>query len=126
MQDLFFFSSRRRHTIWNCDWSSDVCSSDLSIARTLITETPEGSATGAAHALQSEAPPTLHSKRPGSVEPKTAEPAAAPGAAASARAIVSVAVQTILHVKAAGVSSSWPKRSVARTRSVWSAVASDQ
>src|SRR5689334_24211842 len=24
-----FFSSRRRHTIWNCDWSSDVCSSDL-------------------------------------------------------------------------------------------------
>src|SRR5438309_2655430 len=26
----FFFSSRRRHTIWNCDWSSDVCSSDLS------------------------------------------------------------------------------------------------
>src|SRR5438309_2402287 len=25
----FFFSSRRRHTIWNCDWSSDVCSSDL-------------------------------------------------------------------------------------------------
>src|SRR5689334_16345956 len=26
---LFFFSSRRRHTIWNCDWSSDVCSSDL-------------------------------------------------------------------------------------------------
>src|SRR6266481_9636426 len=26
----FFFSSKRRHTIWNCDWSSDVCSSDLS------------------------------------------------------------------------------------------------
>src|SRR6266568_8011330 len=26
----FFFSSRRRHTRWNCDWSSDVCSSDLS------------------------------------------------------------------------------------------------
>src|SRR5438309_8913174 len=21
----FFFSSRRRHTRWNCDWSSDVC-----------------------------------------------------------------------------------------------------
>src|SRR5579862_1937043 len=33
MKDLklffFFFSSRRRHTRWNCDWSSDVCSSDL-------------------------------------------------------------------------------------------------
>src|SRR6266481_3175431 len=27
---VFFFSSRRRHTRWNCDWSSDVCSSDLS------------------------------------------------------------------------------------------------
>src|SRR5207249_12011859 len=26
---LFFFSSRRRHTISNRDWSSDVCSSDL-------------------------------------------------------------------------------------------------
>src|SRR4030066_1827881 len=24
-----FFSSRRRHTIFKCDWSSDVCSSDL-------------------------------------------------------------------------------------------------
>src|SRR2546430_12064844 len=25
---MFFFSSRRRHTIFDCDWSSDVCSSD--------------------------------------------------------------------------------------------------
>src|SRR6266567_2455472 len=25
----FFFSSRRRHTRLDCDWSSDVCSSDL-------------------------------------------------------------------------------------------------
>src|SRR5205085_8343915 len=25
---LFFFSSRRRHTRFDCDWSSDVCSSD--------------------------------------------------------------------------------------------------
>src|SRR5256886_2472116 len=31
---LFFFSSRRRHTRFDCDWSSDVCSSDL--IRTLI------------------------------------------------------------------------------------------
>src|SRR5579862_789208 len=29
----FFFSSRRRHTRWNCDWSSDVCSSDLDQCR---------------------------------------------------------------------------------------------
>src|SRR5438270_11756590 len=27
---FFFFSSRRRHTRFDCDWSSDVCSSDLS------------------------------------------------------------------------------------------------
>src|SRR5690348_34677 len=26
---VFFFSSRRRHTRWTGDWSSDVCSSDL-------------------------------------------------------------------------------------------------
>src|SRR5438034_10516861 len=26
---MFFFSSTRRHTISLCDWSSDVCSSDL-------------------------------------------------------------------------------------------------
>src|SRR6267142_4709598 len=29
---FFFFSSRRRHTSLTCDWSSDVCSSDLGIA----------------------------------------------------------------------------------------------
>src|SRR5438270_9682651 len=27
----FFFSSRRRHTRFDCDWSSDVCSSDLDV-----------------------------------------------------------------------------------------------
>src|SRR5207253_6344272 len=27
----FFFSSRRRHTRWPRDWSSDVCSSDLKV-----------------------------------------------------------------------------------------------
>src|SRR2546430_4942206 len=30
---FFFFSSRRRHTRFDCDWSSDVCSSDLSNER---------------------------------------------------------------------------------------------
>src|SRR2546430_17695325 len=29
---FFFFSSRRRHTRFDCDWSSDVCSSDLARA----------------------------------------------------------------------------------------------
>src|SRR5688572_1862170 len=28
---FFFFSSRRRHTRFDCDWSSDVCSSDLPV-----------------------------------------------------------------------------------------------
>src|SRR5690606_33405957 len=45
---LFFFSSRRRHTSFSRDWSSDVCSSDLGLpvgpsasswlVRTLTTE----------------------------------------------------------------------------------------
>src|SRR5260221_4359567 len=30
LNDIFFFSSRRRHTRSQCDWSSDVCSSDRS------------------------------------------------------------------------------------------------
>src|SRR5260370_27877272 len=30
---VFFFSSRRRHTRFKCDWSSDVCSSDLMVAQ---------------------------------------------------------------------------------------------
>src|SRR5207237_7213220 len=29
--DSVFFSSRRRHTRFKCDWSSDVCSSDLDL-----------------------------------------------------------------------------------------------
>src|SRR2546427_9575073 len=33
---IFFFSSRRRHTRFDCDWSSDVCSSDLVLAITAI------------------------------------------------------------------------------------------
>src|SRR2546430_6686069 len=33
---FFFFSSRRRHTRFDCDWSSDVCSSDLAVARALV------------------------------------------------------------------------------------------
>src|SRR5690625_7887614 len=30
---VFFFSSRRRHTRWPRDWSSDVCSSDLEVLK---------------------------------------------------------------------------------------------
>src|SRR6266487_4742968 len=38
----FFFSSRRRHTRWTGDWSSDVCSSDLFtlvVANNILFET---------------------------------------------------------------------------------------
>src|SRR5256886_9533269 len=41
----FFFSSRRRHTRFDCDWSSDVCSSDL-VRRALISGCALGLATG--------------------------------------------------------------------------------
>src|SRR5207302_6934178 len=30
IEESFFYSSRRRHTRFSRDWSSDVCSSDLS------------------------------------------------------------------------------------------------
>src|SRR5256886_12418134 len=36
----FFFSSRRRHTRFDCDWSSDVCSSDLKGSRLMIQAGP--------------------------------------------------------------------------------------
>src|SRR5882762_774361 len=39
---FFFFSSRRRHTRFKCDWSSDVCSSDLTILDQTIVEEWEG------------------------------------------------------------------------------------
>src|SRR3989475_9131180 len=34
---FFFFSSRRRHTRFDCDWSSDVCSSDLTDSHSIIS-----------------------------------------------------------------------------------------
>src|SRR5205085_7114558 len=39
---FFFFSSRRRHTRFDCDWSSDVCSSDLSISSSADEEIERG------------------------------------------------------------------------------------
>ena len=35
---LFFFSSRRRHTRLQGDWSSDVCSSDLTSTNYIAIE----------------------------------------------------------------------------------------
>src|SRR6266498_4720815 len=36
MRDSFFFSSRRRHTSCGRDWSSDVCSSDLTVVGAVL------------------------------------------------------------------------------------------
>src|SRR5690242_21403824 len=40
---FFFFSSRRRHTRLTCDWSSDVCSSDLTGASRRVDGLPRES-----------------------------------------------------------------------------------
>src|SRR2546430_2861730 len=39
---FFFFSSRRRHTRFDCDWSSDVCSSDLNLYPYVYYSTIDG------------------------------------------------------------------------------------
>src|SRR5947209_9952753 len=39
---LYFFSSRRRHTRYWRDWSSDVCSSDLTVAPPSTSASPNG------------------------------------------------------------------------------------
>src|SRR6516164_10183904 len=55
---FFFFSSRRRHTSWNCDWSSDVCSSDLGPRRgaqgTARRVDPKSAQAGSARPARSE------------------------------------------------------------------------
>src|SRR5688572_32331052 len=61
---VFFFSSRRRHTRFDYDWSSDVCSSDLfgssGAARIVIAKVPGATADAAV---------TEQSPRPRLVEP---------------------------------------------------------
>src|SRR5260370_19230812 len=53
----FFFSSRRRHTRFKCDWSSDVCSSDLRRQRRDTTEiTTGGGGLGGISPLAATAP----------------------------------------------------------------------
>src|SRR2546430_7604954 len=49
---LFFFSSRRRHTRLDCDWSSDVCSSDLAGQLALTTPPSATAQSGAPFAQQ--------------------------------------------------------------------------
>src|SRR5690606_4298626 len=49
---FFFFSSRRRHTRFSRDWSSDVCSSDLVV----VSSAANCSATKTIQVIQSESP----------------------------------------------------------------------
>src|SRR5690625_7846103 len=49
MRDSIFLTSRRRHTRWPRDWSSDVCSSDL-------TSDPGGSETDPGPGAESDPP----------------------------------------------------------------------
>src|SRR2546430_6838916 len=56
-----FFSSRRRHTRFDCDWSSDVCSSDLDDRRRHAAGALLAQARRRAHARLA----ALHSRRRG-------------------------------------------------------------
>src|SRR6266571_4837026 len=44
LEVCFFFSSRRRHTRLTCDWSSDVCSSDLEPCSSRVVADPGSTA----------------------------------------------------------------------------------
>src|SRR5260221_13722015 len=48
---FFFFSSRRRHTRSLCDWSSDVCSSDLEEAAQVASKWAQSLDDSTLHAL---------------------------------------------------------------------------
>src|SRR6266508_1620372 len=58
---FFFFSSRRRHTRWPRDWSSDVCSSDLKVERKRLHQR---CLAGAARARRGDAPSRLSVRSP--------------------------------------------------------------
>src|SRR5436853_1468797 len=72
----FFFSSRRRHTRCLSDWSSDVCSSDLSCRiddlETILNDHCTPSIVPLPHEVPQEAPPTTPYDTSGSRgEPET-------------------------------------------------------
>src|SRR6266702_6309404 len=75
---VFFFSSRRRHTRWPRDWSSDVCSSDLTVrvegpgVSTPVPFCGEGAERGTGGERDAEVPVAIAAPhRPGSKLPVT-------------------------------------------------------
>src|SRR5256885_16664635 len=64
----FFFSSRRRHTRLQGDWSSDVCSSDLS-RKPEQSAAPSGSCPGAVRSAPPSRMPAPASGRPRGCRP---------------------------------------------------------
>src|SRR5207253_7030936 len=61
---IFFFSSRRRHTRWPRDWSSDVCSSDLfGVPPLVAVDVPPHAASGPASITPPANTPALISRR---------------------------------------------------------------
>src|SRR5690625_842625 len=79
---MFFFSSRRRHTRWPRDWSSDVCSSDLVTAE---SESSAGTkrATGTKRAAETKTPAKRSTRKP-AVKTTAAKTAASKRATAEA------------------------------------------
>src|SRR3712207_9573794 len=63
MAELFFFSSRRRHTRYWRDWSSDVCSSDLGRDAEAERQPQAHVALEALHVHELEAGSVGHAKR---------------------------------------------------------------
>src|SRR5256885_4612163 len=77
---FFFFSSRRRHTRLQGDWSSDVCSSDLTASSTAGAGPGSGGGGVSGGATQPEALADLHPRAQDLLKQALAELAAkAPG-----------------------------------------------
>src|SRR5260370_7742860 len=73
---LLFFSSRRRHARFKCDWSSDVCSSDL-INQNFAAPDSSGTHAPTDQENQPEMPEREHAGAPNAVLARTlAEPTA--------------------------------------------------
>src|SRR4249919_2411084 len=123
----FFFSSRRRHTRFSRDWSSDVCSSDLtgrlqSRARGFVTGGPLGGAHAVIHDDQTGTDPegvpmddVLRPVEPAQPPPPAVEPVEPHRTGGIRRAVITAGISALLLVggAAAAVSAASPDPSAA-------------